>query len=138
MAGWTAALKAHGMKLSIDKAVVLAASVGDQKKLKVMVEGKRLEQVNSFKYLGGVVEERGTRDEEVKARIRSAGANWCKVSGVVYDRRMPMKLKSKVYKTVVRPVLLYGTETWAAKAEHMRKLATMEMKCLRRVVGCTL
>ena len=138
VAGWSAALKAHGMKLSIDKTVVLAASVGDQKKLKVMVEGKQLEQVKSFKYLGGVVEERGTLDEEVKARIRSAGANWRKMSGIVYDRRMPMKLKSKVYKTVVRPVLLYGTETWAAKAEHMRKLGTMEMKCLRRVVGCTL
>ena len=47
-------------------------------------------------------------------------------------------MKSKVYKTVVRPVLLYGTETWAAEAEHLRELATMEMKCLRRVVGCTL
>jgi hypothetical protein len=45
------------MKLSIDKTVVLAASVGDQKKLKVEVGGKQLEQVNSFKYLGGVVEE---------------------------------------------------------------------------------
>ena len=49
VAGWSAALKAHGMKLSIDKTVVLAASVGDQKKLKVMLEGKQLEQVSSFK-----------------------------------------------------------------------------------------
>ena len=57
MAGWSAALKTHGMKLSIDKTVVLAAGVGDQKKLQVEVGGKQLEQVNSFKYLGGVVEE---------------------------------------------------------------------------------
>ena len=56
----------------------------------------------------------------------------------MYDRRMPMKLKSRVYKTVVRPVLLYGTETWAVKSEQLRKLEVMEMKCLRRVVGCTL
>ena len=69
--------------MSIDKTVVLAASVGDQKKLKVMVEGKQLEQVSSFKYLVGVVDERGTLDEEVKARIRSAGATWRKVSRVV-------------------------------------------------------
>ena len=84
------------------------------------------------------MEERRTLDEQVKARIRSAGANWRKMSGIVHDRRMPIKLKSKVYKIVVWPVLLYGTETWAEKVEHLRKLGTMEMKCLRRVVGCTL
>ena len=32
---------------------------------------------------------------------------------VLRDRRMPMKLKGNVHKTVVRPALLYGAETWA-------------------------
>ena len=35
------------------------------------------------------------------------------VDGVLYDRRMSVKLKRKVYKTVVRQALLYGAETWA-------------------------
>ena len=30
---------------------------------------------------------------------------------VLCNRRMPVKLKGKVYKTVVRPALLYGAET---------------------------
>ena len=30
-----------------------------------------------------------------------------------FDRRIPVKLKGKVYTTVVRPIILYGAETWA-------------------------
>ena len=39
--------------------------------------------------------------------------NWKKCSGVSCDKRMPVKLKGKVYRTVVRPAMLYGAETWA-------------------------
>ena len=45
------------------------------------------------------------------------------MSGVIYDRRMPMRLKAQVYKTMVsRPVVLYGAETWTVKEEHAKKL----------------
>ncbi|XP_043944778.1 zinc finger protein 436-like [Protopterus annectens] len=46
---------------------------------------------------------------------------------------MPVQLKSKVYKTMVRPVLQY-----VVKAEHLMKLEVMEMKYLRQVAGFTL
>ena len=37
----------------------------------------------------------------------------CKQDGVTCDRRMKAKTKGKVYKTVVRPAMLYGPETVA-------------------------
>ena len=57
------------------------------------------------------------------------------MSRVIYDRRMPMRLKAQVYKTMVRPVGLYGAETWAVK--HVKKLEVAEMKCLRAIRGVT-
>ena len=39
--------------------------------------------------------------------------NWKRCSGMLCKRRAPVKLKGNVYKTVVRPALLYGAETWA-------------------------
>ena len=37
--------------------------------------------------------------------------NWTKCSRVFCDKRMPVKLNGKVYRTVVRPAILYGAET---------------------------
>ena len=48
-------------------------------------------------------------------------------------RRMPMRLKAQVYKTMVKPVILYGAETWAVKEEHVKKLEVAEMRCLRAI-----
>ena len=39
---------------------------------------------------------------------------------------MPMRLKTQMYKTMVRPVILYGAETWAVKEEHVKKLEVAE------------
>ena len=50
---------------------------------------------------------------EISQRVSAAWGNWKRCSGVLCDRRMPVKLKGKVYKTVVTPALLYGAETWA-------------------------
>ena len=53
------------------------------------------------------------------------------MSGVVCDRRMKVKIKGKVYKTIVRPAMVYGAETWAVKKAHEKKMEVAEMKMLR-------
>ena len=47
------------------------------------------------------------------------------------DRRMSVKLKGKAYKTVVRPALLYGAETWATSRGQEARLEVNEMRMLR-------
>ena len=53
------------------------------------------------------------------------------------DRRMPVKLKGNVYKTVVRPALLYGAETWATARAQEARLEVNEMRMLRWMFGVT-
>jgi hypothetical protein len=40
---------------------------------------------------------------------------WPQVSGVLFDKRLPHKLKGKFYRTMIRPVMLYGLECWPTK-----------------------
>ncbi len=47
--------------------------------------------------------------------MQSGCSNWKGVSGVLYDGEMTAKIKWKVYRTVVRPALVYEAETWAMK-----------------------
>ena len=48
-----------------------------------------------------------------------------------------MKIKGKVYRTVVRPALMYGAETWALKKAQEKKLGVAEMRMLRWMCGVT-
>ena len=68
--------------------------------------GKELKQVDCFKYLGTVMETEGGLSKAVKQRVKSALMKWREMSGVICDRKIPKELKSKVYKSVLRPVML--------------------------------
>ena len=48
-----------------------------------------------------------------------------------------MKLKSKLYKTVVRPAIVYGNECWALRKQEEQRLHTTDMKMLRWSQGKT-
>ncbi|VFQ83605.1 unnamed protein product [Cuscuta campestris] len=46
-------------------------------------------------------------------------------------------MKGKFYRSVVRPAMLYGTECWAVKKTHVRRLHAAEMRMLRWMCGKT-
>ena len=45
-----------------------------------------------------------------------------KVSGVIFDRRLPARVKRKVHSTVVRPAKVYGIETVAVTNKQVEKM----------------
>lgn len=47
------------------------------------------------------------------------------------DKNVSARVKGKVNKTVVRPALLYGAETWALKNGQEKKLGVTEMRMLK-------
>jgi len=55
------------------------------------------------------------------------------MSGVLCDKRIPQRVKGKIYKMV----MLYATETLPLASRHVRKLETTEMKMCRWTCGHT-
>ncbi|PIO59958.1 hypothetical protein TELCIR_18562 [Teladorsagia circumcincta] len=53
------------------------------------------------------------------------------MTGVLCDKNMPERLKSKIYRTVIRPVAVYGAECWPTTKEVEERLSVMETKMLR-------
>jgi hypothetical protein len=45
--------------------------------------------------------------------------------------------KLELYKTVIRPVVIYASETWVLKEAMIKKLMIFERKILRRIFGPT-
>ena len=45
------------------------------------------------------------------------------------------KLRIKIYRTTILPVVLYGCETWSLTLREERRLRVFESRVLRRVFG---
>ncbi|XP_023239853.1 uncharacterized protein LOC111638386 [Centruroides sculpturatus] len=74
-------------------------------------------------------------NSEVQHRIQCGGLNWRNLSGVLCDKKFSCKLKGKLYKSVVRPGMLYGAETWAITRTQERKMEVAEIRMLRWMCG---
>ena len=83
------------------------------------------------------IEEEGGMETEITKRVEAGWMNWTKCSGVLCDTRMPVKLKGKVYRTVVRPAMLYGAETLATTKRQESRIEVNEMRMLRWMCGVT-
>ena len=80
--------------------------------------GQQIPVTECFKYLGSIIQKDREIDDDVNHRIKAGWLKWRIATGVLCDRNMPLTLKEKFYRTVVRPFLLSGTECWANKKQH--------------------
>ena len=53
------------------------------------------------------------------------------------DRKLSAKVKGKLYQSVIRPAMLYGTETVAMTEKQVGKMEMAELKMLRWALGVT-
>ena len=135
---WQIGIESKGLIVNIAKTEVMVSSRSGAKAHIKDSQGTSLRQVNKFKYLGVTISEEGGSEEAVRARVSAAWAKWRDLSGVISDKKMPRKLKIKLYMTVIRPVLLYGAECWTVRKKEEQIIKKTEMRMLRRIKGVTL
>ncbi|KAM2067302.1 hypothetical protein ACFX1T_043651 [Malus domestica] len=96
---------------------------GGQNELGVRIGDQEIPKSDHFRYLGFILQKNGELDEDLNHKIQAGWMKWKSASGVLCDRRRPLKLKGKFYRTAIRPAMLYGTES--------------EMRMLRWMCGHT-
>ena len=85
--------------------------------------------------MGSTVQESGGCEREVRKRVQAGWIGWRRVSGVICDKRLPARVKGKVYSSVVRPPMVYGLETVAVTKKQVEEMDVAEMKMLRFTMG---
>ena len=106
---WRNALDGRGLKVNRSKTEYSkAGGVDDGEELKL--QGEKVKRAKNFKYSRSTVSSDGRCEEEVRRRIQTGWMSWKKVSGVLCDRKLSARVKGKMYKSVVRPAMLYGME----------------------------
>ena len=133
---WQESLKRGGLKMNPDKSEVLVTERDGNQELRILdTSGHTLKQVDRFKYLGTEITREGGSRKAVEQRVKAAWNKWREMTGVLCDKKIPRKLKCKIYTTVVRPVLLYGAECWAMCKADEDLLSRTEMRMLRWIIG---
>jgi len=57
------------------------------------------------------------------------------VQNLLSSSLLPKNLKINIYRTIILPVVLYGSETWSLAMSEERKLRVFEERVLRRIYG---
>ncbi|XP_031327811.1 uncharacterized protein LOC116159053 [Photinus pyralis] len=106
---WRDELQAVGMKINSRKTKVMVANDRyTQEVLNVKIGSDIIEQVQNFEYLGVTIEEGGKQNMEVNKRTENTLKMYYALKHVFFNRReMSRETKTKVYKSICRPILTY-------------------------------
>ena len=103
----------RGLKVNRQKTEYLYAGGGTVVMGSVKLGENEIPRGNGFRYLGFTVQADGGLDLEVEKRIQAGWNNWRNLTGVLCDKRVPLRVKSRIYKLMVLPAMMYGLETAA-------------------------
>jgi len=107
------------------------------KNKEIEIEGMKIEEVNSAKYLGTTMNVDNLIEEEIKERIAAGNKSFFANKKIFQTKLITMKTKERLYHTVIRPVVVYGSECWVLTENIKQKLLVFERRSLRRIFGPT-
>jgi hypothetical protein len=125
--------RCYGMEMNVEKTKVMRIS-RQPFPLKLMVDQKRLEDVELFRYLGSMLTNYGSCTCEIKSKIAMAKVAFNN-KRALFTSKMDLELRKKLVKCYIWIVALYGTETGTVWGVDQKQSGSFEMWCWRRSVG---
>ena len=121
-----------GLKIHPDKSKIMKRNTKSMESIKV--RGKALDEVEHFKYLGSNISADGNLEKEISTRIGLAAQAFSGLKNIWKSTILQTSTKLKIYKSNVRSVLLYASETWRTNKKIESRLRGFEGRCLRRIL----
>jgi len=123
----------YGMEISTDKSKVMSMGT-EATKPEIIVRGNKLEQVETFKYLGAQITKDGRSDKDVKSRLAIATSALTKLQPLLNNKSISIRTKIRLWRAIVISTALYGCEAWTLSADLERRIQAFEFRCLRRIL----
>ena len=99
-----------GLKLNAKKGKTLRNEHAYNKE-SIVVNGREVEDVEEFPYLGARVDKEGGDSKDIMIRLQKARRAFQRLGKVWAARGIGRRTNIRPFKTLIRPVLLYGCET---------------------------
>jgi hypothetical protein len=134
-------VSAYGQEIAVKKTEVMkvpgrGATVGSTNNDKLYVNGKELNNVLSFKYVGSVQNSSSNMSDDIDTRAQKMIVAYKKLQINLFEnRRLSIRSRLKGFETFVLSGALYGCETWNVTAKNIGKLQSTQFYLLRRLFG---
>ena len=122
-----------GLKINCKKTEIINMNM--QNPDDCVIDGRAVKQVDRFKYLGTILAQDGSLNLEFDERLRKANQAMGMLKTMWGGNNFSIHTKIKIYKTMVRSILLYGHESWYSTTKTDRRFLVFENKALRRILG---
>ena len=123
----------YKVEFSVEKTKLMTNRAnGIQREIKV--KGQKSGTVTSFKYLGAVVSDDGSKPE-VLSRIAQVTAALTKLKPIWRDNNISLGSKVKLMHSLVISMFLYACESWTLTAVLEKRMQAFEMRCYRRLLN---
>ena len=99
----------------------------------ITIGNKKLETVHSFKYLGAIVSDEGSKPE-VLSRTAQTTAAVTKLKVIWNDKNIAISSKIRLMRSLAMSIFLYACETWTITAD-IERIQAVEMRCFRKLLG---
>ena len=89
--------------------------------------------VTSFKYLGSVITDEGSKPE-ILSRIAQTTEALTRLKPVWIDKSISRSSKIQLIRSFVTSIFLFACESWTLTAELQRRIQAMEMRCYSKIL----
>ena len=113
----------YGIEISAEKTKLMTNNTSGIN-TKIKVNGQKLETVTSFKYLGSVITDEGSK-LEILSRIAQTTSALIRLKPVWNDRNISLSSKIRLMRFLVTAIFLYACESWTLTAELQRRIQAM-------------
>ena len=118
-----------------DKAVKIKKWEEQQKdRTHIKCNGKILDNVFKFKYLGSIKTEDAYCSTDIRARIGMAKQRMTELNNIWRDENININLKLRLLRCLVWTVMVYGSEGWTLRKQDETRLESAEMWMYRRLL----
>lgn len=121
--------------LNIHQGKTKILRIGTSNEDPVDLWGTALEEVQSFTYLGSIIDKKGGTEADVRARISKARASYIQLKNIWSSKVISQQTKIRIFKSNIKPVLLYGSETWRITKTTMTRVQSFINRCMRRILN---